>query len=120
MTEPVPTEPTGSTDHGSTPADSAPPTLSPTAQRLADVAIADLLTRLDASADPADIAVVSVEEVNWRNGSLGCPAKGMQYTQVITPGTRIVLTHDGVSYEYHAGSGRDPFYCATPEAPLAD
>ena len=92
-------------------------TLSPTAQRMADIAITDLATRLDAS---ADITVVSVEEVNWRNGSLGCPAKGMQYTQVVTPGTRIVLTHDGLTYEYHAGSGRDPFYCATPEAPLAN
>ena len=93
------------------------PSTSGTPTPAAEQAIADLVTRLGLT-DPSAISVESVDEVTWRNGSLGCPAKGMQYTQVLTPGTRIVLIHDGTTYEYHAGGGRDPFYCATPEAPL--
>ena len=37
----------------------------------------------------ADIAVVAVEETEWRDSSLGCPKPGMNYLQVITPGYKI-------------------------------
>jgi hypothetical protein len=94
--------------------------LGPTAQRLVDVAVADLVVRFDLADSASSIAVVSVEEVTWRDASLGCPAKDMQYAQVLTPGTRIVLEHDGRTFSYHAGGGRDPFYCPMPEAPLPD
>ncbi len=130
MSEPEPSTPPPEVDATSDPPRTVPAAtepnaadaggaLTPSAQQMADVAIADLAERIGGSStDAATIAVVSVDEVTWRNGSLGCPAKGMQYTQVLTPGTRIVLVHEGVEYEYHAGSGRDPFYCAMPEAPL--
>lgn len=73
-------------------------------------ALDDLRNRLD---DPdADIAVVSVEEVDWPDGSLGCPQPGMVYTQAIVNGSKIVLSHDGILYHYHQAAGRDPFYCA--------
>lgn len=119
-TEPVGPESTAPDSAGDTPPST--PALTPTAQRMADVAIADLAVRIGLSESDAasTITVVSVDEVTWRDGSLGCPAKGMQYTQVLTPGSRIVLTHDGLTYEYHAGGGREPFYCATPQAPLPD
>lgn len=49
----------------------------------------------------AQISVVSVEEMQWNDSALGCPAEGKMYMQVITPGYKIVLT-DGVNqYEYH-------------------
>ena len=122
------TTPDPSTSTTPDPSVPAPPTtvapgpddLGPTAQRLVDVAASDLVERLDLDATSAEIEVVSVEEVTWRDSSLGCPVKDMQYTQVLTPGTRIVLRHDGVTFDYHAGAGRDPFYCARPEAPLPD
>ena len=77
---------------------------------LVQSAIADLRTRLD---DPtAAIAIVSVDEVEWPDGSIGCPQPGMQYTQVVISGSRIVLSHVGVLYRYHQARGRDPFYCS--------
>lgn len=74
-----------------------------------DVAIADLADRL--SIDPSEIEVVSVEEVTWPDGSLGCPEPGMVYTQALVNGQRIVLLAEGIEYEYHSGGARDPFYC---------
>ena len=71
-------------------------------------AIADLRDRLG---DPsAEITVVSVEEVDWPDGSLGCPQPGMVYTQAIVNGSKIVLSHAGINHSYHQGGG-DPFYC---------
>lgn len=63
-------------------------------------AIADLAARL--KVPETQIAVSRIEEVEWRDASLGCPQPGMMYAQVITPGYRIVLQADGKTYEYHA------------------
>ena len=83
-----------------------------------DIAVADLAARLDV--DPSEIEIVSVEEVTWPDGSLGCPRPGMSYTQALVDGQLIVLAVDDTEYEYHSGRGGDPFYCpadrATPPA----
>jgi len=77
---------------------------------LVQSAIADLRTRLD---DPtAEITIVSVEEVDWPDGSIGCPQPGMVYTQAVINGTKIVLSYDGINYDYHQGGSRDVFYCS--------
>lgn len=81
----------------------------PTGSTIVEQAIADLATRL--GVDPATIEVVSVEEVDWPDASIGCPQPGMSYAQVIVNGTKIVLRHDGVDYEYHQGGTREVFYC---------
>lgn len=60
----------------------------------------------DAGLSAEAVEVVSVEQVEWSDSSLGCPKSGMMYAQVITPGYRIVLAADGQTYEYH--SGLDP------------
>ena len=78
-------------------------------------AINDLAGRLDVPLN--GINAVRVENVTWRDGSLGCPKKGMSYTQALVPGTLIVLRAGDAEYEYHSGSG-DPFYCANPQLPL--
>ncbi len=80
-----------------------------------NLAIQDLAGRLDVLSD--EIKVTRAENVTWRDGSLGCPQKGMMYTQALVPGTLIVLSASDVEYEYHSGSG-DPFYCANPQLPL--
>lgn len=49
-----------------------------------------------------EIALGKVEYVEWRDASLGCPKPGMVYAQVITPGFRIILLTDGITYEYHS------------------
>jgi len=74
-------------------------------------ACADLAQRL--GVHPSDVVVVRVEEVTWRDGSLGCPQPGMAYPQVLTPGHRFVLEHAGRRYEYHSGGRRGPFLCAS-------
>ncbi len=79
------------------------------ASAIVQTAITDLRDRLG---DPtAEVTVVSVEEVDWPDGSIGCPQPGMVYTQAIVNGTKIVLTHAGIRYPYHQGGSRDLFYC---------
>lgn len=81
------------------------------------VAIADLVERL--GIDAAEIEVISVDEVTWRDGSIGCPQPGMSYTQALVNGTRIRLLAKGMVFEYHSAGGVDPFYCSNPEEPVA-
>ena len=121
-TEPAPTDPAPTDSAPTEPAPTDPAatgsTLGPTAQSQVDVAVQDLTERFDVAA--GDITVVTVEEVTWRDASLGCPQKGMQYQQVLTAGTRIVLTDGDRTFNYHAGAGREPFYCARPDTPAPD
>lgn len=107
------TEPTDTTAPDEDPADGTTPT--PTGQ--SDVAVADLAERLGVAPDA--VTLVSVDAVTWRDSSIGCPQRGMAYLQVLTEGVRIVLEVDGTRYRYHAGGGREPFYCTTPEEPLS-
>jgi hypothetical protein len=53
------------------------------------------------SCDSAAVTVVSVEEMEWSDSSLGCPKPGMMYMQVITPGYRVTLEHNGQHYTFH-------------------
>lgn len=82
----------------------------------ADLAIADLSARL--AIDPATIVVGSVEEVTWRDSSIGCPEPDRAYLQVLTPGQRILLDVDGVRYEYHTDRGDRVVYCENPHPAL--
>jgi hypothetical protein len=73
------------------------------------LAIADLAAHT--GIDPADIDVVSHEQVTWRDGSLGCPKPGYSYTQVLVDGYRIVLRAGAEDYAYHGADGQKPFRC---------
>lgn len=61
---------------------------------------------------PTAISVRDVADVEWSDSSLGCPKPGMMYLQVITPGYRIVLEHDGHPYIFHTDRGRRAVRCA--------
>jgi hypothetical protein len=61
--------------------------------------------------DVAAIRLVQIEEVEWRDSSLGCPKPGMNYLQVITPGYRIILEAQGRSYNYHTDRGKRVVRC---------
>ena len=80
------------------------------------IALGDLVARV--SVDPEEITVVSIEEVMWSDGSLGCPQPDMSYTQALVDGNRIVLRIAGVDYAYHSGGRREPFYCKNPVDPV--
>ncbi len=87
-----------------------------TIDRLGQLAATDLSERL--GIDISSVNVIDVEEVTWSDASLGCPQKDFQYAQVLTPGVRIMLTAQEISYTYHAGADRDPFYCVDPQQPV--
>ncbi|MFN2115609.1 MAG: hypothetical protein ACK2T6_07825 [Anaerolineae bacterium] len=57
--------------------------------------------------DPVEISVDAYEAVDWRDSSLGCARPGEMYLQVITPGYRVALSHDGEQAVYHTDL-RDP------------
>ncbi|MBC7290617.1 MAG: hypothetical protein H5T83_04665 [Actinotalea sp.] len=82
----------------------------------AEDAVADLAARR--GVDPSAVTVVGDDEVTWRDASLGCPAPGMAYAQVLTPGRLVVLEVEGTTVEYHSGGQRGLFLCDAPEPPL--
>lgn len=84
--------------------------------RPAAEARADLAARLGVAVD--EVTVAGVEQVTWRDGSLGCPQPGMAYTQALVDGVRVVLEAGGQTYHYHAGGNGAAFYCADPQEPL--
>lgn len=53
------------------------------------------------AASPKEMEVVSVEEREWSDSSIGCPKPGMSYLQVITPGYLIVIRADGKEHNVH-------------------
>ena len=51
------------------------------------------------------IKVVTVSPAEWRDSSLGCPERGMMYTQVLTPGYKVTLREAERDHVVHvAGS----------------
>ena len=86
-----------------------------TTQDRVEHAIQDLATRL--GLDDSEIAVTSIDEVIWRDGSMGCPRSGMVYTQQLIDGSRLVLQAADARYHYHAGAGRAYFLCDNPQDP---
>ena len=52
-------------------------------------------------ADPK-LMQIAVEELNWADGSLGCPRAGMAYTQALVPGWRLIVRSAGFDLTYHA------------------
>lgn len=66
--------------------------------------------------DPAQIVVLRAEQVTWSDGSLGCPAPGMQYTQALVPGYRIQLRAAGETLDYHAAANGRVAWCPPGQA----
>ena len=46
------------------------------------------------------VVVASAERLTWTDGSLGCPMPGMNYTQALVPGYRIVAKSADGSFIY--------------------
>ena len=88
--------------------------LGPGMQRLVDLATKDLSMKL--GVEPTGIEVMQAEYVSWRDSSVGCPQPGYQYLQVITNGSRIVLSFNKQVYHYHSGGNRPPSLCKKPSA----
>jgi len=51
---------------------------------------------------PAEnITVESVEQMEWPDGSLGCPEPGAFYTQAVVPGYLLTVSDGSQTYELH-------------------
>jgi hypothetical protein len=68
-----------------------------------------------AGVDPAEVTVVVAEAHDWPNGALGCPEPDMLYTEVITPGYRVVVEAGGTEFDYRASTrSSDVQWCENP------
>jgi hypothetical protein len=54
--------------------------------------------------EKGQLKVLSAQAVTWSDGSLGCPAPGMMYTQALVPGFRVRIEAGGRLLDYHAGA----------------
>lgn len=71
------------------------------------------------AADEADVAldaieVLRAESVTWNDGSLGCPERGMMYTQALVDGYQVVLDAAGTELDYRATENGDFRLCENP------
>ena len=62
---------------------------------------------------PDQLIVISLEAVNFADGSLDCPQPGMAYPQVITPGYWVLLEGGSQSFDVRV-SGDSSRICDTP------
>jgi hypothetical protein len=72
-------------------------------------AIADAAERFDVPEE--EVAVAGALRVVWSDGSHGCPAAGMMYSQALVPGYLLTLEVAGQRVAYHGVDGRPPVLC---------
>lgn len=80
------------------------PPLSETKKPVAELAVNTVSKQL--SINPANIKVIHVSDMNWPNSSLGCPQPGIQYLQMITRGSLVLLQANRKAYRVHIGNNR--------------
>lgn len=70
------------------------------------------------AADPAVLRVAQSEAITWPNGALGCPQPGVQYTQALVPGWRLVVRDGSGQRElvYHASRRGAWLWCPPARA----
>lgn len=69
---------------------------------IVDMALADAARRT--GREKSALKVISSEAVTWRDGSLGCPQPGMNYTMALVPGYRIRIQAGEELLDYHASA----------------
>jgi hypothetical protein len=55
----------------------------------------------DLGVSPDQLTIIAVEARDWPDSSLGCPQPGRAYSQIVTPGYRLVVQANGRQYDYH-------------------
>jgi hypothetical protein len=81
------------------------------AQAMIDQTMADLVTQ--PRIDPADIRLLSLDELTWRNDSWGCRARydAGYIDPAVVPGYRIVYSAGQRAYVYHTDQDGAFFLC---------
>ncbi len=67
--------------------------------------------------DISKITVLSQEAVEWSDSCLGVNQKDVFCAQVITPGFKIVLQAEGLTYEYHTNQNGSAFVRVSSPVP---
>jgi hypothetical protein len=65
-----------------------------------------------ASVPVSQIQVISIARVAWPDSSLGCPQPGQMYSQIVTPGYKIILQAGNATVEYHTDLTQRVVACA--------
>mgnify|MGYP000110688204 CR=1 FL=1 len=59
----------------------------------------------------SEVVLQSANKQEWGDGSLGCPAPGVQYTQAQVKGMQVVVEAAGRRFDYRFGAGDSPKLC---------
>lgn len=96
------------------PAPAAPESAMPAPDKLERIR-KDAATR--AGLDPSAVRVTSSERVTWNDGSLGCPAPGQFYTQMLVSGYRVLVAAGDRTFDYRLADSGSFRLCPTGAAP---
>lgn len=66
--------------------------------------------------DTARLDVLSVTDVTWSDGALGCPLPDRLYTQALVPGWQVRIVADDQILDYHASWRGQWLLCPTGRA----
>src|SRR5262245_13332630 len=80
------------------PSPSSSPESSIVPPELLDPVLADAAQRT--GADPSAVQVVEAAATSWNNGALGCPERGVLYTQAIVDGYQVIVEANGQKLDY--------------------
>lgn len=89
------------------PAASPTPSVSVPADRW-EAILADLAKR---GVDTTSVTVVSSEDINWPDSSIGCPEEGKMYPQSLVKGYQVIVKVGDKTYDYHFGTGSSMLLC---------
>jgi len=67
-----------------------------------------------AGVDPADVTVITGQEMIWPDGSLGCAEPGGIYTQALVPGYWVIVEAGGAAYDYRLSDKGNFRLCESP------
>lgn len=76
-----------------------------------DPIVADAAARL--SVEPAAVQIVSAVPETFSDGSLGCPEKGVMYTQALVDGYHVVVAAGGTQLDYRGSAPGQFRLCTT-------
>jgi hypothetical protein len=83
-----------------------------TPEQIGQAARAEAARALNVPID--QVTVERVEQVDWRDSSLGCGEPGKVYAQVIIEGFRVVVNVGGQRREVHSDGGSRVVFCPSP------
>jgi hypothetical protein len=70
----------------------------------------DLAQRLDVPSN--SISLESFQPVTWPDGSMGCPQPGMEYTEGLVQGYRLIVRSGDKLYVYDTDTGSKLILCS--------